>query len=60
MLSVLTQSLSNRLQLVLVDGCQRNLVIVVSGVLQGSILGPLLYLLYTLELFSTLENGMCR
>ena len=56
MLSVLTQFLSNRSQHVLVDGYQSKLVKVVSGVLQGSILGPLFFLLYTSELFSILEN----
>ena len=49
-LSVLTQFLSNRLQYVLVDGFRSKLVIVVSGVSQGSVLGPLLFLLYTSEL----------
>ena len=50
-LSVLTQFLSNRSQYVLVDGCRSNLVNIVSGVPQGSVLGPLLFLLYTSELF---------
>ena len=56
-LSVLTQ-LSNRSQFVLVDGCRSKLVNVVSGVPQGSVLGPLLFLLYTSELFSILENKL--
>ena len=42
----------------MVDGCRSKLVNVVSGVLQGNILGPLLFLLYTLELFSILENKL--
>ena len=58
MLSVLTQFLSNRSQHVLVDGCRSKLVKVVSGVPQGSVLGPLLFLLYTSELFSILENKL--
>ena len=58
MLSVLTQFLSNRSQYVLVDGCHNKLVNAVSGVPQGSVLGPLLFLLYTSELFSILENKL--
>ena len=58
MLSVLMQFLSNRSQYVLVDGCRSKLVNVVSGVPQGSVLGPLLFLLYTSELFSILENKL--
>ena len=42
----------------MVDGCRSKLVNVVSGVPQGSDLGPLLYLLYTSELFSILENKL--
>ena len=58
MLSVLTQFLFNRSQYVLVDGCRSKLVNVVSGVPHGSVMGPLLFLLYTSELFSILENKL--
>ena len=42
----------------MVDGCRSKLVDVVTGVPQVSVLGPLLFLLYTSELFSTLENKL--
>ena len=58
MLSILTQFLSNRPQHVMVDGCRIKLVNRVSEVLQGSILGPLLFLLYTSKLFSIMENKL--
>ena len=57
-LSILTQFLPNRSQQVIVDGCRSKLVNIVSGVPQGSVLGPLLFLLYTSELFSFLENKL--
>ena len=42
----------------MVDGCQSKLANVVSGVPQGSVFGQLLFLLYTSELFSILENKL--
>ena len=56
-LSVLTQFLSNRSQYVVVDGCRSKLINVVSGVPEGSVLGPLLFLLYTADLFSLVETS---
>ena len=57
-LSVLTEFLSNRSQYVVVDFCRSKLVNVVSRVPQGSVLGRLLFLLYTAELFSVMENKL--
>ena len=57
-LSILTQFLSNRSQHVMVDGCRSKLIDVVSGVPLGSVLGPLLFLLYTSEHFSILKNKL--
>ena len=51
-LSILTRFLSDRSQHVMVDGCRSKLVNDVSGVQQGSVLGPLLFLIYTSEVFS--------
>ena len=57
-LSILTQFMSNRSQPVMVDGCRSKLVDVVSGVPQGSVLGPLLFIRCTSELFSILEKKL--
>ena len=57
-LSIFSQFLSDRSQHVMVDGCRSKLVNVVSGVPEGGVLGPLLFLLYTSELFSILENTL--
>ena len=42
----------------MVDGFRNKLVNVVSGVSQSSVSGPLLFLLYTSELFFILENRL--
>ena len=46
-LSILTEFLSNRLQRVVVDGQFNDYRNVISGVPQGSVLGPWLFILYT-------------
>ena len=57
-LYVLTQFISNRLQFVVVDGCRSKLVNLLSGVPQGSVLSPQLFLLYTAELFPIVEKKL--
>ena len=42
----------------MVDSCRNKLFHVVSGALQGSALGPLLFFLYTSKLVSNLENKL--
>ena len=58
MLSILSQFLSNKSQHVMVDCVKSKLVNIVSGVPQCSVVDPLLFLLYTSELFSSLENKL--
>ena len=58
MLSLLTQFPSNQSQYVVVYGCRSKLVNVVSMVPQGTVLGLQLFLLYTAELFSIVENKL--
>ena len=57
-LSILIQFLSDLSLHVMVDDCRSKLVNVVSGMPQFSVLGVLLFLLYTSELFSVLENKL--
>ena len=42
----------------MVNSCWSKLVNVVSGVLQGSVLGPLLLILYSSKIFYILENKL--
>ena len=55
-LSILTEFLSNKLQRVVVDGQFSDYGGVVSGVPQGKVLGLLLFLLYTHDIWLWLEN----
>ena len=55
-LSIIREFLTSRSQCVVVDGCMSSSVRVVSGVPQGSVIGPLLFLLYTADLADVVEN----
>ena len=57
-LSIIGEYLSGRSQVVGVDGSSSASVDVVSGVPQSSVLGPLLFLVYTSKLFSLVSNTL--
>ena len=48
--------LTDRVQRVVVDGHNREWSNVISGIPQGSVLGPLLFILYTHDMWFGLEN----
>ena len=57
-LSICREFLSDRRQRVVVDGVMRQWILIVSGVPQGSVLGPLLFILYTSKIFELVEDRL--
>ena len=56
--NVFSNFLSNRPQRTCVDGCFSLFKPVLSGVPQGSVLGPLFFILYTADMWHNLENQL--
>ena len=57
-LNIITEFLTDRTQRVCVDGELSDVRNVISGVPQGSVLGPLLFIIYTSDMWSGLENKL--
>ena len=57
-LSICWEFLSNRRQRVVVNGATSEWIPTVSSVPQGCVLGPLLFILYTSEMFELVENRL--
>ena len=58
MLPICREYFSNQRQRVAVDGAISEWIPIVSGVPHGSVLGPLLFILYTHEMFELEENRL--
>ena len=57
-LSICREFLSNRRQRVVVDGAISEYIPIVSGIPQRCVLGSLLFILYTSEMFELVENRL--
>ena len=55
-LSIHSEFLSNRSQRVVLDGAPSKWIPIISGAPQGSVLGRLLFIRYTTEMFELVEN----
>ena len=58
MLSICTKFLSDRKQKVVIDGAASECIPIMSGMPQGSLFCPLLFILYTSEMFELVENRL--
>ena len=58
MLSICTEFISDRRQRVVVDGAASEWVSIIPGVQQGSVFGPLQFILFTSEMFKLVERRL--
>ena len=54
----LQEFLPDRRKGIVVDSAESEWIPIISGVPQGSVLGPLLFILYTSEMFEVVENRL--
>ena len=57
-LNILTKFLTNRMQRISVEGNFSDLLMVRSGIPQGSVLGPLLFILCTSDMWHNIESNV--
>ena len=57
-LAICTEILSDRRRRIVVDGAARERIPIISGVPQGSVLSPLLFILYTSKMFEPVEKRL--